>query len=139
MGMGKKKKAGTTERLKKIELHISQLEKLIHEAIGAWNQKSRSAETPVNPWLYLVRRQHPWRKQLYLKGRNLTARQLVGSMKANDLGEEAAAKNYRLPIEAIREATQYVERNLELLAAETEIERLMQKREGKTRVAQPVS
>ena len=35
------------------------------------------------PWLHLVRRPHPWRSQLYLRGRNMTVRQLVGTVKAN--------------------------------------------------------
>jgi hypothetical protein len=29
-------------------------------------------EMPVEPWKYLVRRAHPWRKQLYAQGHNLT-------------------------------------------------------------------
>jgi uncharacterized protein (DUF433 family) len=96
-------------------------------------------ETPVEPWQYLVRRQHPWRTQLYVKGRNLTARQLVGGIKANQLDEERAAANYDLPIEAVREALVYVEKNKELLETEAEIERLMLKRGGVARGPQPIS
>src|SRR5206468_2097211 len=40
-------------------------------------------ETPAPPWKYLVVRKHPWRKQLYIKGRNMTVRQLVGTVKAS--------------------------------------------------------
>src|SRR3989442_1253189 len=68
---------------------------------------SKALETAVAPWQFLVRRLHPWRKQLYVKGRNLTARQLVGSIKANQLDEEKAAQNHHLPIEAVREALAY--------------------------------
>jgi uncharacterized protein (DUF433 family) len=93
-------------------------------------------EVLVEPWQYLVRRQHPWRKQLYVKGRNMTARQLVGSMKANQLDAEAAAADYRLPVEAVREALAYFESNRELLETEAEIERLMLKRGGVARVNQ---
>jgi uncharacterized protein (DUF433 family) len=95
-------------------------------------------ETPVEPWQFLVRRHHPWRKQLYLKGRNLTARQLVGSVKANQFDELTAAQNHHLPVEAVREAIAYVEQHRELLAVEAEIERLMRKREGSAGVPQPV-
>jgi uncharacterized protein (DUF433 family) len=84
-------------------------------------------ESRVEPWKYLVRRQHPWRKQLYVKGRNMTARQLVGAMKANEFDEATAADDYDLPIEAIREALAYVEQNKELLEAETEAEQPMHK------------
>jgi uncharacterized protein (DUF433 family) len=96
-------------------------------------------ETAVDPWQHLVRRQHPWRQQLYIKGRNLTARQLIGSMKANGFDEEKAAADYRLPVEAIREALAYVEKNQELLEIEAEIERLMLKRGGVARGPQPVA
>jgi hypothetical protein len=91
------------------------------------SKRIETRETAVEPWQFLVRRQHPWRKQLYLKGRNLTARQLVGSIQANQLDEEAAAQNYHLPTEAVRET-----------AVEAEIERLMRKREGGAHVPQPV-
>ena len=55
----------------------------------------------------------------------MTARQLVGSMKANQLDVQAAAADYRLPVDAVREALTYVETNRELLDTEAEIERLM--------------
>jgi len=96
-------------------------------------------EMPVEPWKYLVRRAHPWRKQLYIQVRNLTARQLVGGIKANRFDDEKAAANYQLPIEAIQEALAYVEKNKELLETEAEIERLMLKRGGVARGPQPVS
>jgi len=80
----------------------------------------------------------PWRKQLYVKGRNLTARQLVGAIKANCFADEAAAANYHLPLAAIREALVYVEQNADLLRTEGEIERLMHLRGGIARGPQPV-
>lgn len=124
----------TPDRLDKIEGRLQHLEEMLEH----WKQKRIEArETAVEPWRFLVRRQHPWRQQLYLKGRNLTARQLVGSIKANQLDDEKAAANYRLPIEAIREALAYVEKNGELLETEAEIERLMHKRVA--HVPQPVS
>ena len=96
------------------------------------------AEFPVEPWQHLVRRQHPWRKQLYVKGRNLTARQLVGAMKANQMDEQQAAADHDLPVEAIREARAYVENNRQLLERESEIERLMLERGGVARGPQTV-
>jgi hypothetical protein len=63
------------DRLESIENHLRLLEQKI--------DRKEMREAAVQPWQYLVRRQHPWRQQLYVKGRNLTARQLVGSMKAN--------------------------------------------------------
>jgi uncharacterized protein (DUF433 family) len=123
--------ANAADRLDTIESRLRRLEEKIDQ--------SEKREVPVEPWQYLVRRQHPWRRQLYFKGRNMTARQLVGSMKANDLDETAVAADNRLPLEAIREALAYVERNRELLETEAEIERLMLKRGGVARGPQPVS
>jgi uncharacterized protein (DUF433 family) len=121
----------TPDRLDTIESRLRRLEERI--------DRREMGEVAVEPWQYLVRRQHPWRKQLYVKGRNMTARQLVGSMKANQLDEAAAAADYRLPVEAVRDALAYVERNRELLETEAEIERLMLKRGGVARGPQPVS
>ena len=121
----------TPDRLDTIESRLRRLEERL--------DRKEMREAAVEPWQYLVRRQHPWRKQLYVKGRNMTARQLVGSMKANHLDLEAAAADYHLPVEAVREALAYVERNRELLETETEIERLMLKRGGVARGPQPVS
>ena len=121
----------TPDRLDTIEGRLRRLEELI--------DRSANREAPVEPWQYLVRRRHPWRTQLYVKGRNLTVRQLVGSMKANQFDEAAAAADHRLPVEAVREALAYVERNRELLETEAEIERLMLQRGGVARGPQPVS
>ena len=121
----------TPDRLDTLESRLRRLEEII--------DRRERREAAVEPWLFLVRRQHPWRKQLYVKGRNMTARQLAGSMKANQLNEEAAAADSRLPVEAVREALAYVESNKELLETEAEIERLMLKRGGVARGPQPVS
>ncbi|GEM_PF-3586901 len=134
--MAKKKKPGTLSRARKIEGGPARFGKM---PMPRNERRRKSRETAIEPWRFLVCRQHPWRKQLYLKGRNLTARQLVGAIKANQLDDEKAAANYHLPIEAIREALAYVEKNRELLETEAEIERLMRKREGVVRVPQPVS
>lgn len=96
-------------------------------------------ETPAEGWQYLVHRRHPWRRQLYIAGRNMTARQLVGSMLANQMDAEQVAADFHLPVEAVREALAYVEANKELLATEAEIERLMLQRGGVARGPQPVS
>ncbi len=121
----------TPDRLDTMETRLRRLEERIDQR--------EMREAAVEPWQYLVRRQHPWRKLLYVKGRNMTARQLVGSMKANQLDEAAAAADHRVPVEAVREALVYVERNRELLETEAEIERLMLKREGVARGPQPLS
>jgi uncharacterized protein (DUF433 family) len=121
----------TQDRLDTIESRLRRLEEKI--------DRSELRETAVEPWRFLVRRQHPWRKQLYIKGRNMTARQLVGSMKANQLDEQAAAADNHVSVEAVREALLYVENNKELLETEGEIERLMLKRGEAARGPQLIS
>lgn len=119
------------DRLDAIEERLRRLEE------GLDREERR--ESAVQPWHYLVHRRHPWRQQLYIKGRNLTARQLVGAMKANQLDAEKAAADFRLPVEAVREALAYAEKNRELLETEAEIERMMLKRGGTARDPQAVS
>jgi len=120
----------TPDRLDKIESRLRLLEERI--------DRSEMREAAVAPWQYLVRRVHPWRKQLYVKGRNMTARQLVGSMKANQLDEKGAAADNHVPVKAVSEALVYVESNKELLETESEIERLMLRRGGVARDPQSV-
>src|SRR5438270_3933192 len=84
----------------------------------------RPRETPVEPWKHLVARRHPWRKQLYLKGRNVTVRQLLSTVIPNRFTDEQAATDLDLPIEAIREALAYAKENAALLDYETAYERL---------------
>lgn len=74
-------------------------------------------------YTWLVALPHPWRKQLSIKGRRLTAGQLVDAMEASDLDVEAAAAEFDLPIEAVVEAVDYVARNRRLVLAEAAEER----------------
>jgi uncharacterized protein (DUF433 family) len=87
-------------------------------------------EMPVEPWKHLVIRRHPWRKQLSLKGRNLTVRQLVGTVKANRFTEEQTAEDLDLPVEAIREALKYYDENPEVIALDHATELYLLSREG---------
>jgi uncharacterized protein (DUF433 family) len=87
-------------------------------------------ETPAPPWKYLVVRKHPWRKQLYVKGRNMTVRQLVGTVMANRFTEEQAAQDLHLPVEAIREALAYFEANPEVIALDHATEMYLLSLEG---------
>ena len=81
-------------------------------------------ELPATGFQHLVSRRHPWKRQLFLRGRNMTVRQLVGTVRVNGWDEGEAADAMELPVEAIREAVCYADANRELLAAEAEYERL---------------
>ena len=62
-------------------------------------------------------------KQLYIKGRKLTAFTVWSDMIANEDTVGETAENWDLPIEAIREAIEYCETNQELLKSEADEER----------------
>jgi uncharacterized protein (DUF433 family) len=109
-----------------------------NEQVPDTESMTEFGELPLEPWKHLVRRPHAWRKQLYLRGRNMTAWQLVGAIQANQLDAEQAAVNFRLPVEAIREALAYVQENQTLLENEAAIERLMLKREEVSRGPRPL-
>jgi uncharacterized protein (DUF433 family) len=112
-----------------------------YRAVGGGSPSDKSRlprETPVEPWKHLVARRHPWRKQLFLKGRNMTVRQLVGTVKANKFSEVQAAKDLGLPVEAIREALAYFDANPEVIELDAAYERYLRKIRGVGRGPQPV-
>lgn len=74
-------------------------------------------------WTYLVKRPHPWRRQLYVKGRRLPARTVWADMLTNSMTALQAAENWDLPLAAVEEISRYCESNKALLAMEAEEER----------------
>lgn len=67
---------------------------------------------------FLIARPHPYRKQLSLKGRNMTVGQLLASMRAEDMTAAEAAEQFSLPLEQVEEALVYYAANEELIDAE---------------------
>jgi predicted anti-sigma-YlaC factor YlaD len=82
--------------------------------------QSLNREPQDEVWQFLESRPHPWRKQLYLKGRRLLASSVWGGMIANQLTLEQAVDNWDLPLAAIGEAIQYCETHRDLLECEAE-------------------
>lgn len=74
-------------------------------------------------WQYLVSRPHPWRTQLYIKGRKLLASNVWQDMNVNHMTFEDAAENWNLPLSAIHEAIQYCEGHQDLIKLEADEER----------------
>ena len=74
-------------------------------------------------WTYLVGRPHLWRRQLYVKGRRLSAYAVWSDMLANSMTPDQAAENWDLPVDAIDEIVRYCEANRALLAMEADEER----------------
>ncbi len=75
-----------------------------------------------SPWKYLVERPHPWRRQMYLKGRRLLASTVWSDLRANGMSLEEAAENWNLPREAVEECMRYGEANADLIRMEAEEE-----------------
>lgn len=101
------------------------LEQTVANALSRIEQleRAREAELAAAPRRYLVERQHSWRRQLCIKGRNMTVAQLMGAMRANGLTAEQTADAYDLPLEAVHEAIHYARQHAELLALEANEER----------------
>lgn len=77
----------------------------------------------ISSWKYLVEVPHPWRRQLYVKGRKLPASTVWSGMIVNDLSREEAAKNWDLPREAVDEIITYCENNRQLIDMEADEEK----------------
>jgi uncharacterized protein (DUF433 family) len=71
-----------------------------------------------NDYRYLVARPHSWRRQLYLKGRNMTVGQVIATMQANTLSPEEAAEDMDLPVAQVREALAYYDLHRDLVDLE---------------------
>ncbi len=77
-------------------------------------------ERPGVPvWRYLVQRDHPWQRQVAVKGRRLLASTLWYDMQTNHQTTARAAEEWDLPVEAVEEAVRWCEANRELLAMES--------------------
>ncbi len=76
-----------------------------------------------NEYKHLEARPDDWRKQLWLKDRNMTVWHLVASARANRQTPEEVAKDRGLPLEAVLEAFDYYEKNQEVVQADVDEEK----------------
>lgn len=74
-------------------------------------------------WTWLVERPHPWRRQLWIKGRRMRAGSVVADLEANRWTPEETARQFDLPLDAVLEARRYADANRELIEAEAIEER----------------
>jgi uncharacterized protein (DUF433 family) len=98
----------------------TRLEKALHRIDEL---EERLAVNEGSRWRYLIARPHRWRRQLSLKGRNLTVGQLVSTIHANRLSAEQASANLELPLAAVYEALVYHAENQPLIELEATEER----------------
>jgi uncharacterized protein (DUF433 family) len=101
-------------RLDDVALRIGKLEEKI-DANGGAGEDAR--------WQYLVARPHRWRRQLSIKGRNMTVGQLISTVRANRMTPEEASNQLDLPLAAISEALTYYAENRALIELEASEER----------------
>lgn len=74
-------------------------------------------------WQWLVERPHPWRRQLWIKGRKLLASSVWLDALTNGLEPREAAEHWDLPLEACEEVFAYCEAHQSLIKAEADEER----------------
>jgi hypothetical protein len=82
--------------------------------------QSLQSQVEIEDWQYLAKRNHPWRKQLYIKGRKLLAATVWQDIIANEMTHREAADNWDLPIDVIAEVLRYCESHQDLLKLEAD-------------------
>src|SRR5690348_4314217 len=95
------------------------------EQVMASSSQTEASATDASEYSWLEPHPDNWRKQLWLKGRNMTVGQLVYSMRASGLLDDAAAaaRNFALPVEQVQEALDYVRRYRALIEEEADQEK----------------
>ena len=91
-------------------------------------KKQLDSDPPL--WKYLEARPTSWKKQLFLKGRRVTAANIWLDMLTNSRSVRDEAANWDLSVEIVEEIVRYCEANRDLITKESEHERLFMKREG---------
>lgn len=99
---------------------IISVDKNMLESVAKYKELIVPAVEPLqfDHYDYLIARPETGRKQLYLKGRNMTVGQLIYKMRANDLNTEEAAADMDLPLTQVREAQVYYQTHRELIESE---------------------
>ena len=76
-----------------------------------------------NTYKYLETRPNNWRRQLWIKGRNMTVWHLIATMRTERETLEGTARNFGLPLEAVLEATHYYVLHKDIVEADVEAEK----------------
>jgi uncharacterized protein (DUF433 family) len=113
-----------TQKLDDISRRIQRLEERLPEG-GTANSADMAPR-----WQYLIARPHRWRRQLSVKGRNMTVGQLMTTIRADRLTPEQASEEFDLPLAAIYEALGYYAENRALIELEAAEERRLLAQEG---------
>lgn len=81
-------------------------------------------EAMSTKWTWLVEREHPWIRQLWIKGRNITAGSLARTMEIEGWTPERTAHEYDLEVDAVLEAVRWASEHAALIEAEEAENRL---------------
>ncbi len=96
----------------------------VHDAYG---QAQRLLIPELEPaeegWQFLTARPHPWRRQLWVKGRKLPAAAVWTDWRVNGGTIAEIAESWNLPRTAVEEALRYGETHQDLLRMEAEEEK----------------
>jgi uncharacterized protein (DUF433 family) len=104
---------------------IQQMQNQLTEALGRIQclEKEINIGKELPRWQFLIARPHRWRRQLSIKGRNMTVGQLVSTVRANRYTPDQASDELELPLAAINEALTYFAENRDLIEMEASEER----------------
>jgi uncharacterized protein (DUF433 family) len=104
---------------------IQMMQHQLTQALGRIQhlEEERSAGNDSPRWQFLVARPHRWRRQLCIKGRNMTVGQLVSTVRANRYTPEQASEELELPVSAINEALACYAEHRDLIEMEASEER----------------
>lgn len=69
-------------------------------------------------WKYLVQREHPWQRQMSVKGMRLLAATVWRDLITNNQTPEEAAEEWGIPAGAVEEAVRWCELNRDLIKME---------------------
>ena len=81
---------------------------------------SGSELQPGETYEYLEHRTDTLWREMFVKGKKLAVAHVVRSMWASERTEEEMADDYRIPVEAVREALLYYERHPDIIALDIE-------------------
>ncbi len=69
-------------------------------------------------YVHIERREHPWRRQLFVKGRRLLPGCIASTMRIENWSPEETAVQFKLPLEVVMEIIDYAGRYRTLIEAE---------------------
>ncbi len=81
-------------------------------------------------WKWLVERPHPWKRTPTFKGRRLSASDVWLDARTNGMSVEEAAEDWKIPLEAMKEAFAWCEANQALIEADINEERVRARAAG---------